>query len=218
MENKFTCKKCGQTGGAAGSKELPFLHCSWYRDYKGLIHGCLYCRSCGAVYDTIGSLLSPIKLLFGRMPSKVIGVYEFSEFKKITKINNPDFSGLRSMNPFIINTMIEDGRLTEEDNDLIEEPTIDFLLECLTGKNFIVRREAIIALRRFKDKQVVDPVIKALKDKHWDVRRNAAITLGETGDSKAIEPLRELLRTETWEHLVRKEARIALEKLKNKRA
>jgi hypothetical protein len=170
------------------------------------------------VYDTIGSLLSPIKLLFGRMPSKVLCVYEFSEFKKITKINNPDFSGLRSMNPFIINTMIEDGRLTEEDDGLIEEPTIDFLLECLTGKNFIVRREAIIALRRFKDKQVVDPVIKALKDKHWDVRRNAAITLGETGDSKAIDPLRELLRTETWEHLVRKEARIALEKLKNKRA
>ncbi len=214
MKNKFTCKKCGQTGESACSKEVSFLHCSWYRDYKGLIHGCLYCRSCGAVYDTIGSLLSLIKLLFGRMPSKVLCVYEFSGFKKITKINNPDFSGLRSMNPFIINTMIEDGRLTEED-DLIEEPTIDFLLECLTGKNFVVRREAIIALRRFKDKQAVGPVIKALKDKHWDVRRNAAITLGEVGDSKAIEPLKELLRTETWEHLVRKKARIALEKLKN---
>jgi len=149
------------------------------------------------------------------MPSKIIGVYEFSEFKKLTKINNPDFSGLRSMNPYIINSMIEDGRLTED--DLIEEPTIDFLLECLTSKDFIVRREAIIALRRFKDKQLVGPVIKALKDKHWDVRRNAAITLGETGDSKAIEPLRELLETETWEHLVRKETKIALEKLKNKK-
>jgi hypothetical protein len=86
------------------------------RDYKGLIHGCLYCRSCGAVYDTIGSLLAPIKLLFGRMPSKIICVYEFSEFKEVTKINNPDFSGLRSINPFIIQTMIEDGRLTEEDD------------------------------------------------------------------------------------------------------
>lgn len=217
MKNKFTCRKCGQTGESACSKELPFPHCSWYRDYKGLIHGCLYCRPCGAVYDTIGSLLSPIKLLFGRMPSKVLCVYEFSEFKKITKINNPDFSGLRSMNPYIINAMIEDGRLTEEE-DLIEEPTIDFLLECLTSKNFIVRKEAIIALRRFKNKQVIDPVIKALKDKHWDVRRSAAITLGETGDIKAIEPLSELLKTETWEHLVRKEARIALEKLRNKRA
>lgn len=217
MINKFTCKKCGQTGGSACSKGLSFLHCSWYKDYKGLIHGCLYCRSCGAVYDTVGSPLSLIKLLFGRMPSKVLCVYEFSEFKKITKINNPDFSGLRSMNPFIVNTMIEDGRLTEEDN-LIEEPTIDFLLECLDDKNFIIRREAVIALRRFKGKQVVDPVIKALKDKHRDVRRNAAIALGEIGDHRAIEPLRELLRTETWEYLVRKEAGMALEKLENKRA
>lgn len=211
MKNKFTCKKCGQTGESACSKQLPFLHCSWYRDFKGLIHGCLYCRSCGAVYDTIGSLL-PIQLLFGRMPSKVVAVYEFPEFKKITKINNPDFSGLRSMNPFIINAIIEDGRLTE-DEDLTEEPTIDFLLECLTDKNFIIRREAIIALRRLKDKEAVEPLIGALKDKHWDVRRNAAITLGEIGDSKAIEPLNELLRTERWEHLVIKEAKIALKKL-----
>ena len=213
MKNKFTCKKCGQTGESACSKEFPFLHCSWYRDYKGLIHGCLYCRSCGAVHDTIGSLVAPIKLLFGRMPSNVVAVYEFSEFKKITEINNSCFSGFRSMNPYIINAMIEDGRLTE-DEDLTEEPTADFLLECLTDKNFIVRREAIIALRRFKDERAVDQLIEALKDKNWDVRRNAVITLGDIGDSKAIGPLNELLRTETWEHLVRKEATIALEKLK----
>jgi len=213
MINKFTCKKCGQTGKSGCSWEFPFIHCSWYGDYKGLIHGCLYCRSCGAVHDTIGSLVAPIKLLFGRMPSKVVAIYEFSEFKRLTKINNLDFPSLRSMNPYISTAMMEDGRLTEEDNDLTEEPPIDFLLECLTDKNFIIRREAIIALRRFKDKQAIAPVIKALKDKHWDVRRNAAITLGEMGDSKAIEPLRELLRTETWEHFVRKEATIALKKL-----
>ena len=214
MKNKFTCKKCGQTGGSACSTELPFLHCSWYRDYKGLIHGCLYCRSCGAVHDTIGSFLAPIKILFGRMPSKITGTYEFSAIKKITRINNPDFLGLRSMNPYILNAMEEDGRLTP-DEDLTEEPTVDFLLECLTDNNFIVRREAIIALRRFKDERAGDPLIEALKDEHWDVRRNAAITLGEIGDSKAIEPLNELLRTERWEHLVRKAATIALEKLES---
>jgi len=148
------------------------------------------------------------------MPSKVVAVYEFSEFKKITKINNPDFSGLRSMNPFILEAIFKDSRLTE-DEDLAEEPTADFLLECLTDKNFIIRREAIIALRRFKDKQRVDPLIEALKDENWDVRRNAAITLGEIGDTKAIEPLSELLEAEKWEHLVRKEATIALEKLKS---
>jgi len=181
-----------------------------------MIHGCLYCRSCGAVHDTIGPFLGAIKLLFGRMPSKVVAVYEFSEIKKITKINNPDFSGLRSMNPYIINAMVDDGRLTTEDDDLLEEePTVDFLLECLKEENFIVRREAIIALRTSKNKQAVKPLIEALRDKHRDVRRNAAITLGEIGDVKAIEPLRELIRTETWEHLVRKEATIALEKLES---
>ncbi len=96
----------------------------------------------------------------------------------------------------------------------MEEPTIDFLLECLTDKNYIIRKEAIIALRRFKDKQTVEPLIKALKDKHWDVRRNAAITLGETGNIKALEPLNKLLERELWEHLVREEAKIAINKIK----
>jgi hypothetical protein len=164
------------------------------------------------VYDTIGSFSALIKLLFSRMPSKVIAVYEFSEFMKITKINNPDFSGLRSMNPYIIDTMIEDGRLTG-DEDLTEEPTVDFLLECLTDKNFIIRKEAIIALRRFKDNQTVDPLIKALNDKHWDVRRNAAINLGEIGDKKALEPLNKLSERELWEHLVREEAKTAINKI-----
>ncbi len=219
MKNKFTCKKCGQTGESGCSKELPFLHCSWYKDYTGLLHGCLYCRSCGAVYDTVGSLLSLIKLLFGRMPSKIAVTYEFADLKKVTKIHNPDVGALRSMNPYILEIMIEDGRLTEaDDDDFREEPTIDFLLECLNNKNFIVKQEAIIALRRYKDKKVVGPVIQTLKDKHWPVRKHAAITLGEIGDSKAIEPLRELLETEMWEQRIRKEAKIALEKLKNKRA
>jgi vesicle coat complex subunit len=186
-------------------------------DFKGLIHGCLYCRSCGAVHDTIGPLLGMIKILFGRMPSKVLAVYEFSEFKKITRISNPDFSGLGSMNPYIINAMVEDGRLTADDDDLTEEePTVDFLLECLEEKNFIVRREAIIALRRYEDKRAVAPLIEALRDKNWEVRRNAAITLGEIGDGRAIEPLRKLIETETWEHLVRKAATIAVEKLQRR--
>ena len=113
MKNKFTCKKCGRTGESACSKGLPFLHCSWYRDYKGLIHGCLYCRNCGAIYDTIGSLLAPLKIVLGRMPSKIVATYSFPELKEITKINNPDIPSLRSMNPFILKAMEEDGRLSE---------------------------------------------------------------------------------------------------------
>lgn len=211
---KFTCQKCGTKGAAACSRSLPFLHCSWYRDYKGLTHGCLYCRSCGVVYDTVGSLVALIRLLLSRMPSKAIGVYEFSELRKIAKINNPDLSGLRSMNPYIISAMIEDGRLTGDEDLIGEEPAVDFLLECLKDENYVVRREAIVSLGRLKDKRAVVPLIEALGDKNCDLRRHAASTLGDMGDSRAVERLNELLATEKWERLVRKEAKTALEKLR----
>jgi HEAT repeat protein len=151
----------------------------------------------------------------GRLPSDIVAVYEFSAFKKILRINNPYFITPTRLPRVVVEAMIEDGRLSEDEDLIDASPQVDFLLECLTDNNFIVRREAIIAVRRFKDKQIVAPLIEALKDKHWDVRKNAAITLGEIGDSKAIEPLRELSRTESWEHLVRKEAIIALKKLES---
>jgi len=47
------------------------------------------------------------------MPSKIVATYSFPEFKEITKINNPDIPSLRSMNPFILKAMEEDGRLSE---------------------------------------------------------------------------------------------------------
>jgi len=212
MKLKFTCRNCDKTGSAACSKSLPFLHCSWYKDYKGLIHGCLYCRSCGTIYDTIGFFLAPISILFSRFRSKIIATFEFSAIKKLTRINNPDCPSLRSMNPYIINVMEEDGRLI--DDEAIKEPTEDFLLECLKDENFIIRKEAIIALRRFKGKKGINLLIEALNDKYWDVRRNAAITLGEMGDNKALEPLNKLLERELWEHLVREEIKLAINKIK----
>ena len=53
-----------------------------------------------------------------------------------------------------------------DDETLIEEPTEDFLIECLKDENFIIRKEAIIALRRFKGKKGINPLIEALNDKH----------------------------------------------------
>ena len=212
MKQRFRCKICGKVGNVACAKSLPFLHCRWYKDYKGLIHGSLYCRSCGTVYDTIGSFLAPIAILFGRFPSKIIFTYKFSVIKKLTRINNPDCPSLRSMNPYIVNVMEEDGRLT--DDEILKEPAEDFLIECLKDENFIIRKEAIIALRRFKGKKGINPLIEALNDKHWDVRRNAVITLGEMGDKKALEPLDKLLDKELWEHLVREEIKLAINKIK----
>jgi len=54
-------------------------------------------------------------MLFGRMPSKIVATYTFSEFKEITKKNDPDIPSLRSMNPYILTAMIEDGRLPEDE-------------------------------------------------------------------------------------------------------
>ena len=166
------------------------------------------------MHDTIGSSfgVGGIKLLFGRVPSSVVAVYEFSEFKKLFRMNN---TGIKLLHPIIIEAMVEDGRLA--DTEVVdEEPPVDFLLECLKDKSWNVRREATVALSRFPDEgRAVDALIGALKDKNWQVRRDAAITLGEMGDSKAIEPLKELLRTETWEHLVRKAATTALKTLES---
>lgn len=212
MKLKFTCKNCGKIGFADLSRATDFVHAPWYT-CKGLQHNCIYCRSCRAVHDTTGSPVGLIKLLFGRIPSRVEATYETSVFKKLIKMGNPDFATLASLHPIVIKAMIEDGLDIES---IDEEPTVDFLLECLKDKNHIVRREAIISLGRLKDKRAINPLIESLKDKNWDVRRCAASTLGDMGDSKAIEPLSELLMTERWEHLVRKEVKIALEKLKGK--
>ncbi|MBA7660861.1 hypothetical protein ES703_68867 [subsurface metagenome] len=216
MKLKFTCRNCKKTGFAELSMETQFTHAPWYESQRGLLHNCIYCRSCGAVHDTIGSafIVGEIKLLFRRVPSDVQAAHEFSAFKNLLKMNNPG-AGITSLHPIIIEAMIEDGRLT--DTELVyEEPPVDFLLECLKDKSWHVRREAAVALSRFADdERVVDTLIETLKDKNWQVRRDTAITLGEIGDSRAIEPLSELLRTETWEHLVRKEATIALKKLRS---
>ena len=218
MKLKFTCRDCKKTGFAdlTSMREFAdFVHGPWYESQRGLLHNCIYCRSCGAVHDTTGHPFPPlglIKWLFGRVPSKVEVTYDFSAFKKLFKMNNPD-TGITSLHPIIIDAMIEDGRLI--DTELVdEEPPVDFLLECSKDKSWHVRREAAVALSRFADdERVVDALIGELKDKNWQGRRDAAISLGGIGDSKAIEPLKELLRTETWEHLVRKEATIALKKL-----
>ena len=154
-------------------------------------------------------------MLFGKMPSKITATYGFIALKRLTRVNNPDFPSLRSVHPAVLMAIEEDGRLAE-DEDLFEKPTLDFLLECLSDDNFIVRREAITALRRLGDMRSVEPIMNALKDRYWDVRRVAAFVLGELGDTRAVEALDELLVNERWEAYVRREANTALEKLRGR--
>ena len=166
MKLKFTCKNCGKTGHQLVSMVTPFVHAYWYTDHSGLVHGLLYCRSCGAVHDTIGSFLAPMKLILRRFPSKVIVVYEISAFRKLLRISNPDFIRLVRLPRVVGEAMIEDGRLSEEEEFLDEPPTVDFLLNCLQDEHFIVRREAIIAIRReghSAETVVIDRLIESLE-------------------------------------------------------
>ena len=146
MTNQFKCKYCGVAGDSYCSSDVPFPHCSWYKDYKGLVHGCLYCRSCGAVYDTIGAAI-PIKLLFGKMPSKIVAAYDFQTMMKLTIIGNPETPTLMSVNPYIIKIMEEDGRL-EWVGDMDGKPSLELLQEYASDDNPIVRQEAELALQR----------------------------------------------------------------------
>ena len=146
MTSRFKCRFCGASGDSYCANNVSFPHCSWYRDYKGLVHGCLYCRSCGVVYDTIGSI-APIKLLFGKMPSKIVATYDFQTMMKLTIIGNLETPSLHSMNPCIIHMMEEDGRF-EGVEDIYSEPSLELLQKYLADDNPIVRQEAALALQR----------------------------------------------------------------------
>jgi hypothetical protein len=155
-------------------------------------------------------------MAFGAVPSKVVFTFWHSSFQKIIKMNNPDYwVSAAGLHPLIVEALLENGRLTEDDLSG-ETPSMDFISECMQDKDFIVRREAVVALARFGSKQAVDAAIGMLHDSHWDVRRHAARTLGDLGDPVAILRLNDVLRQETWHYLVRKEATLAVKKLQGR--
>ena len=148
----FKCKFCEAKGSAFLSDDTPFIHAPWYVDSKGLQHGFLYCRSCGMVYDTVGSLLAPIKMIFGLIPSKVIRSYDFLTFRKVMRISG--YGILAGLHPIALESMMDDGRLTDEDDALMgREPSVDFLQECLNDNNLAVRELAALELKRLRSER-----------------------------------------------------------------
>lgn len=141
----FKCKKCGAKGSAFLSCDTPFIHAPWYVDSKGLNHGFLYCRSCGAVYDTIGSLLGPIKMIIGQIPSKIVASYDFFTFRKVMRISG--YGILAELHPVVLESMADDGRLADVDDSLIgKEPSEELLKEYLDDEDPIIRGLAAEAL------------------------------------------------------------------------
>ena len=109
MKFKFGCHICDKVASQKNTDVRPFVFGYWYTESSGLQHGCLYCRSCGAVHDTVGTILGGLKLLFGGFPSKVIASYDSETFQE--EVEAGDIYVL----PRVVGrAMIEDGRLSPE--------------------------------------------------------------------------------------------------------
>ena len=109
MKFKFGCHVCGKRASQANTSITPFVFAYWYKESSGLQHGCLYCRSCGAVHDTVGTILGGLRLLFGGFPSKVIVSYTSETFRE--EIDTGDIYVI----PRVVGrAMIADGRLSPE--------------------------------------------------------------------------------------------------------
>ena len=128
------------------------------------------------------------------------------------------------MNPLILEAMAEDGRLAA-DEDLTAEPTIEFLAECLTDKNHIVRVEAVTTLRRFNSQQAVDLLKKAIGDESWEVSENAEIVLDYLKNREKInepdkspeESRKNPLETEQWQYFGYGRSRSSFDKIRRRK-
>ncbi|NQT80100.1 MAG: HEAT repeat domain-containing protein [Candidatus Aminicenantes bacterium] len=100
--------------------------------------------------------------------------------------------------------------------NIMENRTVDYLLQALKDADMNVRRCAAEALIFKKDSRAVEPLMTALKDEYKNVRRYAAEALGEIGDQRAVEPLIVALKDEN--SVVRRYAAEALGKIKNPNA
>ncbi len=109
MNFTFKCHHCGKRGSQQNTSVKPFVFAYWYTEQNGLQHGCLYCRSCGAVHDTVGTLLGGIKLLFGRFPSKVVSSFTSDVFQQ--RVYNGDVDIIPRV---VAQAMIEDKRISSD--------------------------------------------------------------------------------------------------------
>jgi hypothetical protein len=220
----FTCKNCRSSGPAACSTDFSFLYCPWYTDYNQEAHDCIYCRHCGTVHDVVPSPWRALKRLLGRTPVKVVGAYRMPAIKRLTRIGNRHHPGLRTMHPFILEAMRQDGRLAA-DEDLTAEPTLEFLAECLNDSSPAVRREAAMALGRSGDEQAEALLEEAMEDEDWDVSESAEIALNrlknhqpaDRADESQGQAPDQSAATEQWQYFGYGRNRSSFDKIRRRR-
>ena len=82
-------------------------------------------------------------------------------------------------------------------DELEEQKDVEGLILALKNEDYLVRKDAAIALKRIGDERAVEALIEALKYESWEddytvliaVREHAAEALGTIGDKKAVKPL-----------------------------
>jgi len=123
MKFRFSCHICGKCASQENTSTKHFVFAYWYTEPSGLQHGCLYCRSCGAVHDTVGTILGGLKLLFGGFPSKVVVAYRSETFQQKAEMGE-----IYIISGVVGRAMIEDGRLSPEWGDSVESLMRDGIL------------------------------------------------------------------------------------------
>ena len=123
MKFKFSCHICGKHASQENTSITPFVFAYWYTESSGLQHGCLYCRSCGAVHDTVGTILGGLKVLVGGFPSKVV-----VEYRSETVQQKAEMGEINIIPGVVGRAMIEDGRLPPEWGDSVENLMRDGIL------------------------------------------------------------------------------------------
>lgn len=93
----------------------------------------------------------------------------------------------------------------------IGEPAVEPLIEALNSWNHLVRRNAIFALGKIKDRRAVEPLLEALHDVHNTVRIEAIVALGEIKDYRAVEPIIGII--ESGDKDLREAANLSLRKV-----
>ena len=113
MKFRFLCRIYNKRASQENTAITPFVFTYWHTESSGLQHGCLYCRSCGAVHDTVGTIMGGLGLLFGSLPSKVIVSYTSDTFQR-----EVDIGDICVIPRVVASAMIADERLSPEwDNE-----------------------------------------------------------------------------------------------------
>jgi HEAT repeat protein len=81
-------------------------------------------------------------------------------------------------------------------NALVElgEPSVPKLIAALKDRDEMVRKSAVLALGRIKNREAIDPLIQMLSDQDWFTRLTAAAALESIGDERGREAIKPLLK------------------------